>query len=855
MDVKEIRLLTLLEGTVQYLVPCWQRRYRWNEMHIKRLFADIEAIAEQTSDHAKHFFGSLIIQREQNDSGTIMRIRVVDGQQRLTTVSILLACIANSLGTDGKCGDWTKQRITDKLLINFGKPENERRKLRLQDCDEQEYRNCLETNDIGPGAVSNAWTAISGLLDTRNMERILNGLYRLSIVCIELTKDEDPQLVFECLNATGEPLTESEKVKNWLLMGLSDDEQQTYYRTYWLEIERVLGASKLQANVNEFLRDVLRMYTGERHEKTQVYQDFRDWAVKESRDRSVIFEELSALAPLYGVIIQTKEINIDSKIDQELQHLHGMRLQCHRSLALRLLNDAATSSGVVNVDSGLAEIFTLIGSWTTRTWLSRESTDVLHAKMAKLAHGFNAVGGKDTIQRCREKIVAEARGNEGRLGDAAVTNGLSSLNAYNYRSAVTSTLLQLEGTVRGTQSGESAVSFPDPGKWEIEHVMPQTLTEGWRSRLGRDFEELHRRHLNCLPNLTLLEYQHNSSAGNRPFSEKKCVYRQSAVKMTRMIADEPDWNEDAIKTRTKDLTKWISIRWPWPEANSMEHNTCETRRNPKFAIYWKIGDGSLSSDVAGYKMVLNVARTLLAEDRRNAKRLLDAHKCAEFRVRFKRFSGVSTPDGKFVSVPGYSEFAICPYGKNVDDSIAKCREMAELCGVSFKVDERNYRGGLAFLEMIMDRHDGLPTQDTWNKQGTQYTRPYECPCDKVAITIEGTVGSMIGLYIKAGNSEASDERTKRAAKYSKVILDVMSDQEVRKSSKNHKNGRSVRVVANWTENENEWPGLALWVVSQHARLEKIIERESLRLTVARPRCGIESHQNMSALIRHCVRER
>ena len=144
-------------------------------------------------------------------------------------MSILLACIAGSLGGDDR-GGWTARRLK-KHLTNTDVPQRKRLKLRLQDEDEDEYRRGLNGDPGGPGAVAQAWRIARRLVARYDVASLLQGIERFRVVAIALDDTDDPQQIFESLNATGRPLTESEKVKNWLLMGLADEKQQDLHDT------------------------------------------------------------------------------------------------------------------------------------------------------------------------------------------------------------------------------------------------------------------------------------------------------------------------------------------------------------------------------------------------------------------------------------------------------------------------------------------------------------------------------------------------------------------------------------------------------------------------------------------------
>lgn len=277
MDTLDIAFLELFNSQVQYVVPRWQRRYCWGQADIERLVEDLITVGK--AKEATHYGGTLLTYPESHAVQPVRIHRVVDGQQRLTTVSILLACIAEELGPNGQCSHWTRQIIRDDRLTNPGKSTDKFRKLRLQDGDESEYRSGLKGNVHGAGAVAQAWRIARRLVKRYRIADLLAGLERFRVINIGLGTQDDPQQIFETLNATGRPLSESEKLKNWLLMGLPESEQQDLYQQHWKRIEDSLKAKYSTDRIDKFLRDFLRWKTGTLRGVRHVYQDLRRWAI------------------------------------------------------------------------------------------------------------------------------------------------------------------------------------------------------------------------------------------------------------------------------------------------------------------------------------------------------------------------------------------------------------------------------------------------------------------------------------------------------------------------------------------------------------------------------------------------
>ena len=816
MHAQHIDFLDLLDGQVQYVVPRWQRRYRWGQADIERLVEDLLTVAI-AGPEAAHYGGTLLTFPEPGPAGVVKTIRVVDGQQRLTTVSILLACIAEALGTDGQCGDWTAKIIRDDRLTNPGKPAEKHRKLRLQHGDDDEYRLGLEskTADVGSGAVAQAWKSARRLVARNDVTQLFEGLKRLRVVSIGLEQKEDPQQIFESLNATGRPLTESEKVKNWLLMGLPEAEQQDLHDNHWLEIERALGAQHTTEPTDTFLRDLLRWQTGELTGIDRVYEGLRRWAVRQglAADRPALCRDLARLARLYGTITGTAGIHRNRKIERELRHLRALGMDVHRPLTLRLLNDVSESDNAEEGDDALAEVLAGIGTWTTRMWLSQRPMAGMNKAAAELAHGRGPGADEDRVefwlgglQRLRNTRVGVPR-------DEEVREGIRARKAYGggaTRSAF-AVLCELMEAEHGEES-------PARDRLTIEHVMPQKLTDEWKQALGDESEEIHGRYRDRLPNLTLSGDVTNAVMGTGTFAAKREVYRRSSIGITRSLAGEAAWNEDSLERRAKELARRALDRWPWidqtPPAQKTEGSSAGLR--------WRIEDGSWHPESAASQMVLNVAAALLSRDPTNAQRLSGESIRSNVHLA-SRYSPDSRAGAYTMrAVPGHDAYVLCPYVKDYARSAERCRKMGERCGVTVNVEFEEDTRAQEFWKLIREREGAIPGQkDSWRGK-SQWTAPLNAAGDRVGIYVGHA--ELLWLYIRAGEPQASQERAARMRRYSWLIQDQMADQQLGENLEKHSaDGMTITVQRTWTrDDEDEWPEAAGWIKEQFERLRAIL---------------------------------
>ena len=663
MEVTLINFLNLFDSNVQYSVPKWQRRYSWDKPTIRRLVKDLEAIARADDENARHFGGTLITYSESTPPGTASIHHVVDGQQRLTTISILLACIAEELGPDGSAGQWNSESIRSVLLNNTLKPP---RKLDLQDVDDEEYMRVLEGNAGGGGKVAVAGEILRTEVADIGPALLMEGLRRFKVISFTCKSSDDPQQIFESLNATGVPLTEGEKVKNWLLMGLDRETQDEVYRDHWRVLEEHLGAVKEPRSIDHFLRDFLRWKTGENYGIRQTYENLRRWwhVSNAGHDRIWLCKEFARLAMLYGMITGRGGKHGNKRVNQLLEYLRGLGIDVHRPFTLRLLDDATRPDNTGATEKELVESLEAINIWLTRLWLAGSSSAGLNTEFANFAHDRGPQFIEDFSDYWTEKIRKLWRTQIAMPNSEQVEEGIRKRKAYGGRASdAARTVLYVINSKKW-----KGPAHPRIEDLSLEHIMPRTLSKEWENYLEHDQDEMHENYLNCLANLTLVGPEFNSKISNRNYKEKRELYKDSTVMLTRKLAEQHvDWKKENLLAHGKYLAKLASECWPW-------------EGGPWKGPRWRVDLGEWKREKFYSQVLVNVVAALLDVDPEgNAEQLLGDRAARDI------FFADSVPSGsgRFTSIPRHGTYAV-----NVNFSrkaiFRLCVEMGERCRV--KVD-------------------------------------------------------------------------------------------------------------------------------------------------------------------------
>ena len=811
MQASHHPFMQLLGVHVQYVVPRWQRRYAWGSREIDALLADLRSVGSRPDD-VQHYAGALLTCPQPGPAGALAVHRVVDGQQRLVTVSLVYARLAELLGTDGQSGEWTAALIRDTRLFNTGSPGRPR-KLRLQNGDEDEYAAViggdLPTGVVGP--VSAAWRHLGRHVGSEDVDVLLRGLARLRVVSIGLGSEDDPQQIFESLNATGRPLTEGEKMKSWLLLGLDDEEQAEVYRSSWMPIERALASAYEPARLDYFLRDYLRMSTGNLVGIGQVYEALRRHFVEErlDRDRASLCRRLAVYAKEYGYLLGVAPHSVPA-VERELRHLRAFGFDVHRPFSLRLLVDAASAGSSADVLPG---VLRLVGTWVTRLWLADRPPTGLNRAFSDLAQLPGPALEDSWIEYWREQLARLGGTKLAVPGDEEVLRGIRTRRAYG-GSAGRSSLAVLAAMMEEEQPGEA----PARERLTLEHILPQRLSSDWALALSADPAEaasVHTAWSHTLPNLALLSDVNNAKAGVRSFEAKKAeAYTRSGVAMTRALCEVDRWDVDALEARARDLGARVRRIWPWKQAQSASPVAEDGN------LRWRLAGGPWREAPTAAAMVLGVVAALLDRDESaNAERMSGAG----LYTNVHRAGSHTDGNRPLRPIPGHDAFIVWPYARDYEESRMRVIRYGERCGVLVEVEGvRAEPPSKRFWRLFAREHGPLPRQnDGW--RGPQQVAAKMRSGDEVRVHIGNP--EWVWIYVRVSSSHADPEAAARewVARIRRNFPDqVLGDN----AAENVKQGWTMSILKAWDASaEDTWAEVGRWIVEQVGRLIDVDARE------------------------------
>jgi len=562
MKGNETMLLAYMEGKdKRYIIPVYQRRYNWRLENCQQLFDDLKKTIKNNKEH--HFFGSLVSQVLPN--GAIIDYHIIDGQQRLTTVSLLLLAICHLVKkglVQSNAGNLDDEIMESYLISKWAKKED-RIKLRPVKEDREAYAKLIDGEPKDFIQSSNLTINYNFFRDQILKKEIsVDDLYaaikKLQIISVTLENGDDPQLIFESLNSTGLALTEGDKIRNYILMGLDPDTQEDYYDNYWVKIENCTGG-----NVSDFIRDYLSIKQQVTPVIDKVYQAFKKYAEDINIAIKDLLTDLLKYARYFEKLRTGHSGLGDGVLDSCMDRLNRLQIIVTRPFFMEVLK--LQEDGALSVDN-VRDIFTITETYLFRRNICEVPTNALNKIFLNL--------NKDVIRFDKStdnyvekfKYALLAKKESGRFpDDEEFSKDLADKEVYQMRGRYKNYLFERFENY-DTVEVKDVYKLLDEGTYSIEHVMPQTLTPWWTDELGEEAEEVHETWLHRLGNLTLTGY--NSSMSNSSFPEKRDApkgFNNSGLRLNAAIAKCDQWTAKEIENRNEEMVdKAANVIWPMP---------------------------------------------------------------------------------------------------------------------------------------------------------------------------------------------------------------------------------------------------------------------------------------------------
>ncbi|WP_278545905.1 DUF262 domain-containing protein [Megamonas funiformis] len=567
MQAGETTLNKLLNTSRQFIVPIFQRNYSWQKNQYEQLWFDILR-ASKFKEKQNHFIGSIVYIDMGTPAGRPQQLLLIDGQQRLTTISILLCAIKDyvqKFNLETKLINLAK--IKNQFLYNSDEIDEDRYKLLLNVQDKETYIKLIDNTIF---TVNKPTTNIikcyeffyerieDFIKQHGQIDEIYAGIFKLSLVSISLDKDSDnPQMIFESMNSTGKDLSQTDLLRNYLLMDLTPEKQTRLYKTYWKSMEELFGEDIYKNDVNKFdyfIRDFLTLKsdTGYICKINNVYENFKRYYLDNNCEKFAVLKDLFTYAKYYAWIDLLQENDDELKLYwQEFKKLDSHVVY---PFLLKLYDDYSRQ---ILIKEDFKKILQVVISYLWRRAICEIPTNSLSKTFATL---YQAVDKDDYVNSVIKAFVFKSSYKRF-PSDYEVREKLQTKDIYHFR--LRKYLLEaLENYYHKEPIDLNTANYT------IEHIMPQNIEHNlsWQQMLGEDWQEVHSLYLHTLGNLTITGY--NAEMSNKSFWEKvngESGFKHSHLKLNESIAQSDVWNKKAIQRRTNILTDIILKIWKYPE--------------------------------------------------------------------------------------------------------------------------------------------------------------------------------------------------------------------------------------------------------------------------------------------------
>lgn len=564
MKGSEAKMLGFMEGAdKRYVIPVYQRKYDWKEENCRQLYNDLKKIV--VDQRPSHFFGSIVSSVVPN--GSKIEYHIIDGQQRLTTITLLLLAICN-LVAQGKVipkENKLNEQIEQRFLKSPWASEDDKIKLRPVRSDRDALAKLFgedEDFDRSSNLTINYEFFCSMLLKEEvSVDDLYAAIGKLEIISITLDPGDNAQLIFESLNSTGLALAEGDKIRNYILMGLAPQDQNAYFDKYWSKIEKCT-----ENDVSGFVRDYLSIKKQVTPTISNVYRDFKSYSEETCIPVEDLLIDLLKYARYFEKLLTCKSGLHEQKLDDCLYRMKRLEIVVTRPFLLEVLR--LNQDGKLSAKDVL-NIFLITENYLFRRNICEVPTNALNKIFLNLNREI--LRFDNTADNYVEKFIYALLSKKeiGRFpDDEEFTRELAAKQVYLMRGKYKAYLFERFENY-GTIETKDVYTHLDKNTYTIEHIMPQHLTPAWAKALGENHAEIHEVWLHRLANLTLTGYNPNLS--NKSFSEKRDAeeggYRASGLKMNQKISMKEAWGLAELEERSEEMIALARKIWSYPQTS------------------------------------------------------------------------------------------------------------------------------------------------------------------------------------------------------------------------------------------------------------------------------------------------
>ncbi len=555
MKVYNVKLRELLEGAKQFVVPRFQRTYSWRKKHWEELWNDLDELY-QSANSREHFMGAIVTMPIEMQPHGIAKFLLIDGQQRLTTILLILACLRDML----EAGEIFAEEIKNSYLVNQYKQQTNRYKLLPTKIDDESFFQIIDGQESSNSEIMKAYKYFNRQMKSDlnlnenkgDIEKMLTTIIeKLVFASIVIDSDDNPYRIFHSLNGTGEDLTQVDLIRNHIFMNIPEDDQDTAYEDYWLPMQQELNEQDPKA-FDKFMLDFI-LKDGEFVSKNAAFDTIRHAADKHIDSSEYVLDLLQDLSIYFRyylrLVAPSKEKN--AKLSSLIDRLNSLRITTPYPFLLNLYRDM--DNGKITVEQ-FCHILEIIESYLVRRYFCR-----IHSR--GLTHIF--INMYKAVSREKDIVVATHNYLRARKfpTDEEFLSGWVTYPVYGtgIQDRSKFVLSSLENAIKRNNEPVDI----DSDRITREHIMPLTLSDNWREMIGDQYESVHNTYVNTIGNLTLTG--ENELMGNRSFDYKRSVFARSSFAINEYFHQCQKWDQEEIEKRARRLGKIALQIWKRPQ--------------------------------------------------------------------------------------------------------------------------------------------------------------------------------------------------------------------------------------------------------------------------------------------------